>query len=341
MNSISVSVLMSVYNEEDKYLKESIESILNQTFHDFEFIIIVDNPKNERIRSLLKDYCKRDDRVKIVINAENVGLTKSLNIGLKHCSGKYIARMDADDISMPLRIAKQYSFMEEHPDVSVIGSNAVMIDENGLICGKIDRSNNSDKLKCRLIVETPILHPTAMFLRLMDGTPVYYDEHYKYAQDYALWVSMYKKKFSNIQEPLLKYRKSANQITQKKRVEQLSYTHEIQMNAVKNMGLNLDNESMNALFAMIGEDDNDNSSNLYNHFLKNLKQINETKVDVSYIIDFVLENYKNYLISHKELLQGLIEYIPIICRIYPTKPYKLVTLLSLYVVSYKTTRKKI
>ena len=101
-----VSVIMSVFKEPQEYLKHSIDSILTQSFKDFEFIIICDNPSDKNICNFLKVYKSIDYRIKLVINPTNMGLTKSLNIGLKLASGKYIARMDADDICMNDYISK-------------------------------------------------------------------------------------------------------------------------------------------------------------------------------------------------------------------------------------------
>ena len=116
---LPISVIMPTYNTELSILKEAVESILTQTVPDFEFIIIDDgsaNGSDEYLNSL------RDERIRIIRNPQNIGITKSLNIGLKEATGKYIARMDADDISMPTRFEKQYAYMESHPDVVMCGS---------------------------------------------------------------------------------------------------------------------------------------------------------------------------------------------------------------------------
>ena len=101
---------MSIYSEEEEWIRESIDSILNQTFSDFEFIIINDNPNRDKNNSLLTEYTRIDNRIIIITNEENIGLTKSLNKGLEIARGKYIARMDADDISLPTRFEKQVDF---------------------------------------------------------------------------------------------------------------------------------------------------------------------------------------------------------------------------------------
>ena len=131
MHQVSVSVLMCVYNEDSRYLRESIESIIHQTYQDFEFIIICDNPNNERIILLIEEYANIDNRIKIHINDANIGLTKSLNIGLKLCKGEFIARIDADDVALPNRLDKQVAYMESHEDIMACGSYAIAINEEG------------------------------------------------------------------------------------------------------------------------------------------------------------------------------------------------------------------
>ena len=102
-----VSVIMSTYKEPIDWIRQSIDSILNQTFSEFEFIIVVDNPKYKELISVLNDYAEADNRICIMVNENNIGLVKSLNKALSQCNGEYIVRMDADDISLPERIAHQ------------------------------------------------------------------------------------------------------------------------------------------------------------------------------------------------------------------------------------------
>ncbi|HXK49687.1 MAG TPA: glycosyltransferase family 2 protein, partial [Clostridiales bacterium] len=114
----AISVIMSVYNSE-QYLQESIDSILDQTFNDFEFII-TDDCSTDGSFEIIKSYAMLDKRIKYFRNSENIGLTKSLNLMLDIAKGKYIARMDSDDISMPDRFSKQFDFMENNPEIGVL-----------------------------------------------------------------------------------------------------------------------------------------------------------------------------------------------------------------------------
>ncbi|MDD4353774.1 MAG: glycosyltransferase family A protein, partial [Candidatus Nanoarchaeia archaeon] len=129
MKNHRISVIMSAYNTE-RYIAEAIESILNQTFKDFEFIIIDDGSTDDSLK-IIKRYVKKDRRIKLIHNKKNIGLTKSLNKGLKIAKGQYIARMDADDISLPQRFQIQYDFLEKNKDIFLIGTTAFLIDDKG------------------------------------------------------------------------------------------------------------------------------------------------------------------------------------------------------------------
>ncbi len=159
LNNPAVSVLMSVYNEPIEWIQEAIDSIIHQTFTDFEFIIVNDNPKRKELATSLVVNAEKDNRITVISNAENIGLTKSLNIGLKHCKGKYIARMDADDISLPQRFEKQYSYMSFHTEIGVCGTFAEMFGQKNAIW-KVPVKHED----CAIFYETPFIHPT-VFIR--------------------------------------------------------------------------------------------------------------------------------------------------------------------------------
>ncbi|MBZ0310357.1 MAG: glycosyltransferase, partial [Anaerolineae bacterium] len=133
-----ISVVMSVYNGE-AYLKQAVESILNQTFPDFEFIILNDC-SIDRTANILQDYAERDSRIKILHNEQNLGLTASLNRGLRAAQGAYIARQDADDISLPTRFAEQVHFLNQNPDVVLVSGNIEQINAAGQVIGHLNRA---------------------------------------------------------------------------------------------------------------------------------------------------------------------------------------------------------
>jgi len=129
MKNPEVTVLMSVYNGE-KYLREAIDSILNQTFTDFEFLIVNDG-STDRTAEILRSY--DDPRIIIINNEKNIGLTKSLNIGLRMAKGEYIARMDADDVSMPERLQKQIELLNQKKNTGLVGTYYTIINEKGKV----------------------------------------------------------------------------------------------------------------------------------------------------------------------------------------------------------------
>ena len=209
-----ISVLMSVYNAE-KYLSLSIKSILNQTFLDFEFIIINDG-SIDKSGIIIDEYSKIDSRV-IPIHQDNKGLTKSLNIGLELAKGKYIARQDADDISYSERLEKQYDLLSLNDDIDVCFCWHNVIDENDNHIGSIIYSNLSERIKRNLISKRRNIycHGSAMYKRdivLINGG---YDSNQKYAQDYELWIRLLKKgyKFSAVKNVLYNWRLNTNSIS--------------------------------------------------------------------------------------------------------------------------------
>ena len=130
MTKPAVSVVMSVYNEDADYLKSAIESIVAQTLNSIEFLIVCDNPDYEHVR-IIDEYARNHSCITIIRNAENMGLAASLNTAIMQSSGEYVARMDADDVSMPDRLARQYDYMERHPEIGMLGMQAVNVDEHG------------------------------------------------------------------------------------------------------------------------------------------------------------------------------------------------------------------
>ncbi len=205
---VEVSVIMSVYDEDKRILKESIYSILNQTFQDFEFIIVHDNPKDKEIESYLKELSSMDDRIKLVKNEKNLGLTESLNLALSLVQGKYIARMDADDVSLPDRLKIQYEFMEKHSEIDLIGSWAYIIDISGEVKNTIRTPVKYSIIKKVLKYRNPLLHPTWFGRYKIFHDLEGYKGFLKVSQDYEFLVRAVFRGYIiiNIPEILLKYR---------------------------------------------------------------------------------------------------------------------------------------
>ena len=209
---LKVSVIMPVYNGE-KYIKYSIESILNQTFSDFELIIIDDGSVDDT-EKIIKSYS--DSRIKY-FKKENSGITDSLNLALEKSQGEFIARMDADDISEPNRLERQLKFFEQNPEIVLCGSFAKIINENNEDFGEFNKIPlNWSDIKIECILHNPFIHSSVMFRRDLVNVVGGYNKKYWHTEDYELWTRIVNKyPCKNIPEFLLKYRISGNQITKK------------------------------------------------------------------------------------------------------------------------------
>lgn len=207
---------MAVWNSE-KYLVEAIESVLNQTFRDFELIVIndgsIDNSSN-----ILKKYADKDNRV-VLVERENKGLTKSLNEGCRLAKGKYIARMDADDISIEDRLLKQYEFLERNADVVMVGSEVEIIDEQGLELGPRGTVLDSHNIRKRLLLGdgSTLTHPVIMARRDAMKKIGYYDEEFTTSQDLDLFLKITEVGSAvNLSETLLLYRQHKQSVNSTK-----------------------------------------------------------------------------------------------------------------------------
>lgn len=177
-----ISVIMSVYNAES-YLKEAIESVLKQSFTDFEFIIVDDGSTDGSFR-IISSY--DDDRIKLLQNKVRMGLTKSLNNALRIAKGEYIARQDADDISLPHRFEYQIKFFENNAKVALLGTSIYVINEKGIILG-VKRCRPRPTLSS-LLKYNEFIHGSVMFKKAIIDKLGGYNELFKYSQDYELWL---------------------------------------------------------------------------------------------------------------------------------------------------------
>ena len=211
-NTPKITVLMSVYNGA-KFLAEAIDSILAQTFTDFEFIIINDASSDDSLH-IINSY--KDARIVLIQNNKNIGLTKSLNIGIAKAKGKYIARMDADDISMPKRLEKQFDFMEEHIKYQFCGSKAISINEEGQEISYLpDTVCDEDIILASIFFKNMFTHST-LFIEKKALTDVGgYDEEFTRSQDYRLYLKLFTNNYFgiNLNENTLLYRVTKNGVT--------------------------------------------------------------------------------------------------------------------------------
>lgn len=205
----TISVVMSTYNRAD-FLSSSIESILTQTMDDFEFIIINDGA-TDNTEEILKKYAKKDSRIKILTNTSNQGLIYSLNRGLEIAKGKYIARMDDDDISLPKRFERQFYFMENNPDVAVVAS-WIGNPKNQKVW-PIQQETDPEKIKIQVFLDSvPIAHPAAFIRKsFIDRHHIRYDHKYMAVEDRKFWLDIIDAggKITSIPEVLLLFRRHA------------------------------------------------------------------------------------------------------------------------------------
>lgn len=249
-NSIPISVIMSVYNEPVEWLEQSVGSILNQTFKDFEFIIICDNPSNNTITNLIARFAEKDGRIKIIINDKNIGLTKSLNKGLSIAKGEFIARMDADDISLPLRFEKQVNYLRQYPNVIVLGTNIKYIGKSNWLHESPTIVYTDKEIKAQLLLKNAFVH-SSVFIRkeILDNNHISYDENYRQTQDLRLWETLMPYgDFANLTDKLILYRLSDQQITKQSGQKQVGNSwqvrYRLQKKWLQKIGYNYSEETI-------------------------------------------------------------------------------------------------
>ncbi|MEI6493839.1 MAG: glycosyltransferase [Verrucomicrobiota bacterium] len=185
--SPTISVLMAVFNA-GKFLDASIQSIRRQTFQDWEFLI-VDDASTDGSAEVAGRWAGIDKRIRVIPNSANKGQTPCLNQGLREARGKWIARQDADDLSHPLRLTRQFERVACDPDLALVGTCGRMIDENDRLCGLLDVPLSAASIRWSAAILNPFLHTSAMFRReIVLGEFGGYDESFRISQDYDLWM---------------------------------------------------------------------------------------------------------------------------------------------------------
>jgi len=202
----AVTVLMTVYNG-GRFLAEAIRSILSQDFRDYEFLIIDDASSDGSI-SVLKEFAATDDRIRLILNEDNKGQTACLNKGLREARGEWIARQDADDLSLPGRLRSQWQAVQKTPRLMIVGVNGWVIDEQGACMGMIHAPLVDDGIRWALAFRNPFIHAGIMFRRKWpDGSPVLYDEGFRICQDWELWARLLEQgEGMNLPQRLVAYR---------------------------------------------------------------------------------------------------------------------------------------
>ena len=240
-----VTVLLSVYNGE-RFLAEAIDSILCQSYKNFEFIII-DDASTDSTAEILKRYEREDSRIKIVTNAVNLRLAASLNKGISLASGELIARMDADDVSLPDRLEKQVAFMQANPNVSVCGTALSVYDSPSTVwLPPLD----NDSIRAMLFFESCLYHPTVIMRKsIFNGLDSPYFSSMLPAEDYDLWSRVAQRKeilFANLPAPLLRYRINEGKGRSEYKQRQRDAADRVRLNLLHSIGLKPTNQEFAA-----------------------------------------------------------------------------------------------
>ncbi|MBI5471069.1 MAG: glycosyltransferase [Ignavibacteriae bacterium] len=216
----TVSVVFPVYNGE-RYVREAIESILRQTFADFE-LIVVDDGSNDATPAIIKSFT--DSRIRVLTNPRNVGIIATLNRAIRDAEGEFVCRMDADDIAAPERLQVQMEFLRLHPNVAMVGSNVVIIDESGVTIATEELPQSNAEIRSAMFVHNPFAHGSVMLRRDVLNAVGAYDNRFLHNEDYDLWLRIASQfEVANISLPLLKRRVHPESITSAKQTELTGY----------------------------------------------------------------------------------------------------------------------
>ena len=328
MNEVKISVIMSVYNGEE-YLREAIDSVLAQSFKDFELIVINDC-STDKTGDILEKYASLDARVRVYTNETNLRLPSSLNKAISFANGKYIARMDADDICLPDRLEKQYDFMESHPDVA-LSSCRFMTLKNGVISsGGCGGKTDHESIKSLLLVTNPILHP-GIIAKSEVIRELGYDKSFTCTEDMELWSRfvMSNHKIEIQPEYLMIYRLHDKQITETTRERQRSEVVAIQKRyfseILDEMSGELEKFYINGIYFR-----DEANIKQFCAFFKWLKKVNRKNRKIEkhalyYAMFEILAEYKRKGIAKSEILKGMLAFgLPFLAKEIPARKQRAV-----------------
>ena len=308
---VDVSVIMSVYNGE-AYLAEAIESIINQTFQNWELIVINDC-STDSTAQILADFAQKDARVKVHPNEVNLRLPTSLNKAISLCSGKYIARMDADDISLPGRLEKQYKFMEENPDVSLSSCRFMTVKNGVYASGGAGGRCDSDAIKAMLLVANPILHP-GVIAKAEVMKEFCYDTTLTCTEDLELWtrLAMANHKMKILPECLLIYRLHDKQITSTTLERQHTEVLKIQQKYYSSLLQSMDEDMQKFYISGVYFKENASIDRFvkYAKWLKSLANENFDKKSIDYALFEILAEYKRGNVAKSDVIKAMRMFNP-------------------------------
>lgn len=261
-----VSIIIPVYNAE-KYIGKTLESVLNQTYSNFE-VIIIDDCGTDNSMNVVRKYA--DERFKIIVNNRNSGIAYSRNLAIGISKGKYIAILDNDDIAMPIRLEKQVDFLEQHQDIDVVGGQSIWIDENeDMIRDAIPLPENPDYIKTSFLFENMYNNSETMIRKsLVDTNNITYQEGMQGMEDFRFWIDCSKVgRFSNIDDVVLKRRmtdeNTTSQILREKKSERLHVYWKLQEYSLKKSGFDLNPKEYDIIHKCIKEKSESNMRDKY------------------------------------------------------------------------------
>ena len=304
---------MSTYNESASDLKESIESILNQTYSEFEFIIVNDNPANKETKHILNQYLEQDKRIILIENNKNIGLAMSLNKAAQKAKGEYLLRMDADDVSYTNRIQIELEALVKG-NYDLVCSTYDVIDENSNII-EYNRGTCSDKSLRSILPFKVIIHHPTVLMKKDKFEKIGGYRNFKCAQDYDLWLRMWNAgyKMHLIDKPLIQYRHRKESVSFKKRYLQHCTIDYILKLFHKRLTLKEDNYS-------------------YDYYLKHVEnlEVNNSTIINKFLIHNKLLTYANEQIKKGNIIIGFLLRILIF---FISKPHR-----RIYLNKLKTKR---
>lgn len=291
MHQPLVSVIMPVYNRE-KYVREAIESILNQTLSNLE-LLIVDDASTDNTRAVINSF--KDIRITLFSLKENKGVSAAYNKGLRNARGLYIARMDSDDISMPDRLEKQLAYLENNPEFSVCGSWVKFMNSENIIKHK----ESHDEIITEMLIKCPLSMGAVMFKK-EDLINYPLDENLRHGEDYELWSRVgWKVKMYNIQEPLLSYRTHNEQLSGSNKNNQINLDIDLKFALFKKLDYSLLKfpDDIIVKFLTLNKPITLQDFSIYLNWLKRLSQLNRIKkVFPQKELEITLKKIKNDLI---------------------------------------------
>ena len=332
MSSPRVAVLMCVFNSEP-FLGPAIESILKQSYSDFEFLIINDC-STDKSKEIILSF--NDDRIKLIENEKNIGLTRSLNKGISFSTGEYIARMDSDDISLENRLQKQVSFLDKNKTVGVCGSLFRFSDTGEIFHTEFEY----EKIKVGLFRANQLAHPTVMFRKsFFKKFSLLYNEQLQFAQDYELWVRCCRYfPVVNLREALLIYSRHENQISSGKKKLQDEAADYARIMQLDFLGINPSQPEKEMHLSILKKEilPLDENLKLSDNWIRKLKSTNDNKMYFSkpsfnnLLRQLQKEIFMSYFNSRKNDLASLISFF---CSTY--QPWKLYSWIELLKFTFK------